>query len=95
MDGTTQKYGSKQATGYSEYWKANNIYDLAGNCWEWTQEAYDTDSRASRGGVYYKDSSSCPASGRYDYNANNSDYSIRLSSHFNNKVGLNPENNKY
>lgn len=27
----------------------NNIYDLAGNCWEWTQEAYDASSRASRG----------------------------------------------
>ena len=27
----------------------NNIYDLAGNCWEWTQEAYGTDCRASRG----------------------------------------------
>ena len=39
MDGETKKYGSKQVTGYSEYWKANNIYDLAGNCYEWTQEA--------------------------------------------------------
>ena len=27
----------------------NNIHDLAGNCWEWTQEAYDTYCRASRG----------------------------------------------
>ena len=27
-----------QYTGASEYWKANNIYDLAGNIWEWTQE---------------------------------------------------------
>ena len=25
-------------TGRSEYWKSNNIYDLAGNSWEWTQE---------------------------------------------------------
>ena len=48
----TKKYGSKQNTGYSEYWKANNIYDLAGNCWEWTQEAIDTDLRAARGGYY-------------------------------------------
>ena len=37
MDGETKKYGSKQVTGYSEYWKANNIYDLAGNCYEWTR----------------------------------------------------------
>ena len=27
----------------------NNIYDLAGNCWEWTQEAYLSDIRAYRG----------------------------------------------
>lgn len=33
INGDTPKYGSKQVTGFSEYWKANNIYDLAGNCW--------------------------------------------------------------
>ena len=54
MDGTTKKYGSKQVTGYSEYWKANNIYDLAGNCWEWTQEANDTSYRANRGGNFWR-----------------------------------------
>ena len=42
------KSGSKQDTGFSEYWKANNIYDLAGNCREWTQEAYSTGSRVLR-----------------------------------------------
>ena len=45
--------GSKQVTGYSDYWKANNIYDIAGNCYEWTQEANYTDDRAIRGGYYY------------------------------------------
>ena len=40
--------GSKQDTGYSEYWKANNIYDLAGNCREWTQEANSTNGRDNR-----------------------------------------------
>ena len=44
--------GSKQVTGFSDYWKANNIYDIAGNCWEWTQEAYSTGYRAGRGGSY-------------------------------------------
>ena len=45
--------GSKQNTGYSEYWKANNIYDLAGNVYEWTQEKYSTGADgASRGGNY-------------------------------------------
>ena len=33
-------YGRKQVTGYSEYWKVKNIYDLAGNVYEWTNERY-------------------------------------------------------
>ena len=69
MDGETKKYGSKQVTGFSEYWKANNIYDLAGNCWEWIQEAYNNDSRATRGGYYSTSGSSCPASYRSSYYA--------------------------
>ena len=36
-------------TGRNSAWKTNNIYDLAGNCWEWTQEACYTYCRASRG----------------------------------------------
>ncbi len=69
MDGTTQKYGSDQVTGYSEYWKANNIYDLAGNWWEWTQEAYSTYGRAYRGGAYDHDGSDYPMSYHDRYNA--------------------------
>lgn len=45
----TTNSGTKQNTGSSEAWKANNIYDLAGNCYEWTQEAYDANSRIERG----------------------------------------------
>lgn len=46
-------YGDKQITGYSEFWKANNLYDLAGNCQEWTQEAdSDGSDRVERGGKY-------------------------------------------
>ena len=56
--------GEKQKTGSSENWKANNIYDLAGNCEEWTQEANSFRRRAYRGGVYYNDGSSDPASSR-------------------------------
>ena len=91
MDGTTKKYGSKQVTGYSEYWKANNIYDLAGNCYEWTQEAHNTSSRANRGGDCNHDGSSYPASVRGGYRAEGSRISsLRFSSHFNNKVALDP-----
>ena len=83
----TKKYGSKQNTGYSEYWKANNIYDLAGNCWEWTQEAYSTNCRAVRGGFCSGGGSSGPASGRNGSGPYGSSYGgVRFSSHFNNKT---------
>ena len=88
--GYEKNAGSLQNTGSSENWKANNIYDLAGNVWEWTQEANSTNSRAGRGGVYNNFGSSVPASYRYD---SSPDYSgrgdVRFSSHFNNKVALN------
>ena len=58
-------HGSKQATGFSESWKANNIYDFAGNCFEFTQEADSTDRRASRGGYFDSNGSDRPASYRY------------------------------
>ena len=86
----------KKDTGSNEYWRANNIYDLAGNCWEWTQEAGNTYDRSNRGGYSGDDGSSNAAYSRnsnYADNRYNSD--LRFSSHFNNKVGLNPENNKY
>ena len=56
--------GSKQNTGYSDYWKANNIYDLAGNYYEWTQEADSTDSRIVRGGGCDLSGSNLPATDR-------------------------------
>ena len=86
---TTNKYGRKQNTGYSEYWKANNIYDLAGNCYEWTQEAYSANYRACRGGDYVSYGSSYPASLRsVDYPDYGDGGGLRFSSHFNNKVIL-------
>ena len=63
-DNTATGHGSKQNTGFSESWKANNIYDFAGNCWEFTQEAGFTDSRAYRGGGYNDPGSVSPASHR-------------------------------
>ena len=88
--GYEKNAGSKQNTGSSENWKANNIYDLAGNCWEWIQEANSSFNRACRGGSYSGSDFKCPASGRNFGNTNygSSDY-IRFSSHFNNKVALN------
>ena len=36
-------------TGVTDYTKKNNIYDLAGNCWEWTTESESSGSRGIRG----------------------------------------------
>lgn len=43
--------GAKQNTGINEAWKANNIYDLAGNHFEWTQETDRDDTRVERGRI--------------------------------------------
>jgi len=32
---------------------SKNIYDLAGNCKEWTMEAYSINTRVLRSGSYY------------------------------------------
>ena len=92
-EGTTgyeKNAGSLQNTGSSENWKANNIYDLAGNVEEWTQEASSTGDRASRGGVYNYYGYNFPDSYRGSYISDNSGYGGgRFSSHFNNKVALN------
>ena len=91
-EGTTgyeKNAGSLQNTGSSENWKANNIYDLAGNCYEWTQEASNTNHRAVRGGYYSYNGSDSPASRRINGIPAYSDHALkRFSSHFNNKVTL-------
>ena len=85
----TNKYGSKQNTGYSEYWKANNIYDLAGNCEEWTQETNCVNSRIYRGGDISTDGLNYPALIRRSNYPNINNYNdVRFSSCFNNKVAL-------
>ena len=61
---TADGHGSKKNTGFSESWKANNIYDFAGNCAEFTQEAYGTGNRAYRGGHSNNLGSDSPASYR-------------------------------
>ena len=48
-------------TGVTEYTKKNNIYDFAGNCWEWTTESYSSGNPVLRGGDYNDDGSEIPA----------------------------------
>ncbi len=62
QNNTAEGAGSKQNTGFSESWKANNIYDFAGNCYELTQEAVDTCNRGGRGGSCNNEGNDLPAS---------------------------------
>ena len=64
--------GTKRTAGFSENWKVKNIYDLAGNVWEWTSEA-DRSPFISRGGSYDYDGSEYPVSYR---NADNSSFAF-------------------
>ena len=48
-DGTTSSPGH-QKTGNQEAWNQKNIYDLAGNMWEWTMEGTANSYRIIRGG---------------------------------------------
>ena len=90
-DGKTEIKASgtnaKLNTGKTTFTMANNIYDLAGNCYEWTQEAADADCRTGRGGYYLNNGSSSPASSRDIGRPGSSSYGLaRFSSYFNNKV---------
>lgn len=66
--------------GSAEYTKTNNIYDMAGNVWEWTTEAYSTYSRVYRGGYYINYGYSYPMAYRSYYYPNIGGSNIRLSS---------------
>ena len=46
--------GTKRTAGFNEKWKVKNIYDLAGNVWEWTSEAHSS-YFINRGGGYNSD----------------------------------------
>ena len=67
VGGAATNSGYKQPGGTNEYWKANNIYDLAGNVREWTQEMYSTGTDCViRGGYYDVGGLSVPVANR-DY----------------------------
>ena len=52
--------------GAREGFRQKNIYDMAGNVWEWTMEKYNT-NRVGRGGTYDLSGSVDPASYRYHF----------------------------
>ena len=54
-------------TGSNSAYAVNNIYDMAGNVYDWTIEAIDTFHRVSRGGNYDDGASTSPAARRDGY----------------------------
>ena len=75
-------------TGSNEAWKANNIYDLAGNYIEWSQEAVYNFNRISRGGGWYYGAEGNVECGflHVPDSTGHSDPNIRYPSNFNDKV---------
>ena len=70
---STKNKGSNKMipTGSAEYTKANNIYDLAGNVYDWTLEIYSNSNnnrRVCRGGECFYSGSGGPAGSRHEYN---------------------------
>ncbi len=63
---SSYKNGILLTTGATEVTKLQNIYDIAGNVWEWTLENTSNGNYpcANRGGVYNDDGSTSPASNR-------------------------------
>ena len=61
-------------TGATERNSSKNIYDLAGNCYEWTTEAHYTFKRVLRGGNYNGYGSTAPPSDRGSYGPDVSSY---------------------
>ena len=57
--------GEVTICGSSDSYRVNNIYDLAGNVFEWTMESYSTNIRVGRGGNYNALGSVFPSSIRY------------------------------
>ena len=55
------KQKTKISAGSAEYTKANNVYDLAGNVYDWTTEAFSTEYRIQRSGYYGTYSDFTPA----------------------------------
>ena len=76
---STSRNGILVTTGTSEKNKVMNIYDIAGNVYEWTLEEKTSDDSypcAFRGGSYYGNGSNRPAAYRTRHNTTNTSYAL-------------------
>lgn len=82
VDDGASSTSSPATTGYSNITRVNNIYDLAGNVYDWTLETNHTDRRVLRGGCYGNTDSSYTRAGFriYDHPRNSYAYSGSRSS---------------
>ena len=72
----TYTSNQKQLSGANENWKIKNIYDLAGNVWEWTYEV-GASNHIFRGGSYVDSDNVYPVTYRSNYgNSSHSDRNI-------------------
>ena len=76
-------YSGKLARcGSNDNYRVNNIYDLAGNVFEWTMKEKSTGYRVDRGGDYHNSGSGNPTSSRWNNYPDNPDVYIRFSCSF-------------
>ena len=67
--------GRERTAGFNENWKVKNIYDLAGNVYEWTCEAGSSDFIYRGGGCIY-DGSGAPVSCRDNFSGSSATGSV-------------------
>ena len=82
-DSSNKGWYNQNAPTNTGYYQVKNIYDLAGNVWEWTMESYRSiysSGRVFRGGHHNNSGSEFPSSYRnsYDPNAAGADLSFRV-----------------
>lgn len=84
-DSTNKGWYEQSETTSTGYYQTKNIYDLAGNVWEWTMETYLTDNRINRGGGFFYSGYTIPASSNnaFPSNTNNLDLGFRIALYIN------------
>ena len=79
-DSSNKGWYNQNAPTNTGYYQVKNIYDLAGNVWEWTMESYEIKYRVPRGGNYNSFDINIPSSNRSYYSPadNYSDNGFRI-----------------